>query len=33
MAVPQERLDIGAVEIHADHTGYESILTPRHWAF
>jgi malate synthase len=28
MAVPQERLDIGAVEIHADHAGYESILTP-----
>jgi malate synthase len=28
MAVPQERLDIGAVEIHADHTGYESILNP-----
>jgi malate synthase len=28
MAVPQERLDIGAVEIHAGHTGYESILTP-----
>jgi malate synthase A len=28
MAVPQERFDIGAVEIHADHTGYESILSP-----
>ncbi|TPG11502.1 malate synthase A [Rhodanobacter glycinis] len=28
MAVPQERLDIGTVEIHADHAGYESILTP-----
>src|SRR3546814_17184984 len=28
MAVPQERLDAGTVEIHADHAGYESILTP-----
>ncbi|WP_447731886.1 malate synthase A [Rhodanobacter soli] len=28
MAVPQERLDTGTVEIHADHAGYESILTP-----
>jgi len=28
MAVPQERLDIGTVEVHADHAGYESILTP-----
>jgi malate synthase len=28
MAVPQERLDIGAVEIQADHAGYESILSP-----
>jgi malate synthase len=28
MAVPQERLEIGAVEIHADPTRYESILTP-----
>ena len=28
MAVPQERLDIGAVEIHADYTGYEGILSP-----
>jgi malate synthase len=28
MAVPQERLDIGAVEVHADSAGYESILTP-----
>jgi malate synthase len=28
MAVPQERLDTGSVEIHADLAGYESILTP-----
>ncbi|HEV2682520.1 MAG TPA: malate synthase A [Rhodanobacter sp.] len=28
MAVPRERLDIGAIEIHADAVGYESILTP-----
>ena len=28
MAVPQERLDTGSVEIHADRAGYESILTP-----
>ena len=28
MAVPQERLDTGNVEIHADLAGYESILTP-----
>jgi malate synthase len=28
MAVPRERLDIGALEIHADSTGYEGILTP-----
>ena len=27
MAVPQERLDTGNVEIHADLAGYESILT------
>ncbi len=28
MAVPRERLDIGALEIHADSSGYEGILTP-----
>ncbi|HZX70947.1 MAG TPA: malate synthase A [Rhodanobacter sp.] len=28
MAVPQEKLDIGTAEIHADPAGYESILTP-----
>ena len=28
MAVPRERLDLGAIEIHADDAGYESILTP-----
>ncbi|OOG43430.1 malate synthase A [Rhodanobacter sp. C05] len=28
MAVPRERLDTGTVEIHADRSGYESILTP-----
>ncbi|MEO8997655.1 MAG: malate synthase A [Rhodanobacter sp.] len=28
MAVPQERLDSGAVEIHADYASYKSILTP-----
>ncbi|OOG59411.1 malate synthase A [Rhodanobacter sp. C03] len=33
MAVPRERLDTGMVEIHADHSGYESILTPAALAF
>jgi malate synthase len=28
MAVPKERLDNGALEIHADSNGYEGILTP-----
>jgi malate synthase len=28
MAVPRERLDTGTVEIHADRSGYTSILTP-----
>ena len=28
MAVPRERLDAGTVEIHADRSGYQSILTP-----
>jgi malate synthase len=28
MAVPQERLDIDAVDIRADHAGYEGVLTP-----
>jgi len=28
MAVPQERLELGAIEIHADPAGYASILTP-----
>ncbi len=28
MAVPQERLDVDAVDIRADQAGYESILTP-----
>jgi malate synthase len=28
MAVPRERLDTGAIEIHADRAGYENILTP-----
>jgi malate synthase len=33
MAVPQERLDTGAVELHADTSGYASILTPAALAF
>ncbi|HJW06653.1 MAG TPA: malate synthase A [Rhodanobacter sp.] len=33
MAVPQERLDTGAVELHADTGGYASILTPPALAF
>ncbi len=28
MAVPQERFNVAAVEIHADRAGYEAILTP-----
>ncbi|MGY3041107.1 malate synthase [Rhodanobacter sp. TND4EL1] len=28
MAVPQEKLELGTAEIHADQAGYESILTP-----
>jgi malate synthase len=28
MAVPRERLESGTIEIHADRSGYESILTP-----
>ncbi len=33
MAVPQEKLDIGALEVHADHAGYDTILTPEALAF
>ncbi|GAB2537701.1 malate synthase A [Rhodanobacter koreensis] len=33
MAVPRERLDIGAIEVHADDAGYESILTSEALAF
>ncbi|MDW2980064.1 malate synthase A [Rhodanobacter sp. KK11] len=33
MAVPQERLDTGGVEIHADPTGHAGILTPAALAF
>ncbi|MGB5940881.1 MAG: malate synthase A [Rhodanobacter sp.] len=33
MAVPQERLDTGDVEIHADPTGHAGILTPAALAF
>jgi len=33
MAVPRERLDTGATEVHADRAGYESILTPQALAF
>ena len=33
MAVPQERLDIGTVEIHAEPAGYEAVLTPAALAF
>jgi malate synthase len=33
MAVPQERLDAGTLEIHADPAGYAGILTPAALAF
>ena len=33
MAVPKERLDTSATEVHADRAGYESILTPQALAF
>ena len=33
MAVPQEKLGIGRLEVHADHAGYEGILSPAALAF
>ncbi len=33
MAVPQERLDFGAAQVHDDGIGYDSILTPAALAF
>jgi malate synthase len=33
MAVPQERIDFGSAQVHADSAGYESILTPAALAF
>ncbi|CAM5255450.1 malate synthase A [Rhodanobacter lindaniclasticus] len=33
MAVPQEKLESGALEVHADPAGYDSILTPAALAF
>ncbi|HWU76947.1 MAG TPA: malate synthase A [Rhodanobacter sp.] len=33
MAVPQERIDFGSAQVHADSTGYDAILTPPALAF
>ncbi len=33
MAVPQEKLGIGSLEVHASHAGYEVILSPAALAF